>query len=490
MTELSETTATSRLVGFLSDVRYGDLSADAAHEAKRLVLDTLGCALGGRQSPLGEIAVRYAGLTGSAPAEATVVGSSPASAFAAATANGRMAGALDADDTFASAGQTSHHGGSAVMASLALAEQQGSSGKALLAAVAAGYEIGARFGVSVPAREVAPTAERSGKWRVGGGPAGVLAASLAASHILGLDATAAVNALGIAGAHIDMPPLKWFEADVAPMVKSLDVGWNSGTGVASAQLAALGMTGHANILDGETGLWNALGYAAFDYETLTRDLGERWYMLDGSFKRWPCQYWVQPALSAFWKILDEHGLQADEITAVTLRTNTRSGAPRFRQKQPEGFVTCQFNLPHPAAMLALRVPPGPRWFDDEALGGADVRAFREKVEVEIDPEALRAGEWIVDGMIQKIPGSAVVHARGTTFEQRADAPFGAPWFDETRLDDDALRRKVRDMAAPLIARDGSAAARVDRFCDAALALEELEDVRELTRLLTAIGVSI
>jgi 2-methylcitrate dehydratase PrpD len=487
VTELPETSATSRLVGYLSDVEFDDLSEDVVHEAKRLVLDTLGCAIGGRQSPLGEIAVRYAELTGSAPSESTVVGGSAASSFAAATANGRMAGALDADDTFASAGQTSHHGGSSVMAALALAEREGLPGTALIAAIAAGYEIGARFGVSVPAREVSPTAERSGKWRVGGGPAGVLSASLSSAHVLGLDAAQTVNALGIAGAHIDMPPLKWFEANVAPMVKSLDVGWNSGTGVASAQLAALGMTGHADILDGETGLWNALGYASFDYETLTADLGERWYMLDGSFKRWPCQYWVQPALSAFWRILDEHGLSADEITSVTLRTNTRSGAPRFRQKHPEGFVTCQFNLPHPAAMLALRIPPGPRWFDEQALTGEQVRAFREKVEVEIDPEATRAGEWIKDGMIQKIPGSALVEARGQTFEQRADAPFGAPWFDETRLSDDDLRRKVHEMAAPLVERDPAVADRIDRFADAALSLDGLGDVRELTRLLTAIS---
>jgi len=477
----TQPTTTGRLAEFLAGVDYSDLPAPVAHQTKRLILDTVACAIGGRRSPLGEIAVQFAELAGTEPAEATVVGGPrKGTVVAAATANGRMAGALDADDTFASAGQTSHHGASTVMAALALAERAGASGEQLIASVAAGYELGARFGVSVPTQEVVPTGERVGSWRVGGGPAGVLAAATASAHVIGLDPAQTVHALGIAGAHIDVPPLKWFEADTAPMVKSLDVGWNTGTGVSSALLANLGMTGHASILDGDTGLWRALGYVSFDFEKATSELGGRWYLLDGSFKRWPCQYWVQPALTAFARILEDEQLTADEIDSVVLRTNTKSGAPRFRAQQPEGFVTCQFNLPHPAAMLALRVPAGPRWFDEWALGAAAVRAFRSKVEVEIDPESKRAAEWMVDGLIQRIPGSAEVHARGMTYTARADAGLGAPWFDETRFTDDDLRTKLDDMTSGDPAWDG----RTTELADAVFALDQLADVRELAALLS------
>lgn len=479
MTETSQTHATEQLAGFLTNVTYASLAAPVVHEAKRLILDTVACAIGGRQSDLGSIAVRFAELAGIEPAEASIVGEARrATAVAAATANGRMAGALDADDTFASAGQTSHHGGSTVMGTLALAERVGASGQDLIAAVAAGYELGARFGIAVPPREVVPTAARAGSWRVGGGPAGVLSAALGCAHILGLDTEQTMHALGIAGAHIDMPPLKWFEAQTAPMVKSLDVGWNTGAGVSAALLASLGMTGHANILDGDTGLWRALGYESFDFDAVTGRLGERWYILDGSFKRWPCQYWIQPALTAFSRILEHEGLTADEIDSVVLRTNTKSGAARFREKQPEGFVTCQFNLPHPAAMIALGVPPGPRWFDDWALNAPEVRAFREKVDVEIEPEAQRAAEWITDGLIQRIPASAEVRANGRTFTARADAGLGAPWFDDTRLSDDDLRTKLDEMAVAEVWNG-----RTGAIADAVLSLEEVADVRELTALL-------
>ncbi|MDA0159232.1 MmgE/PrpD family protein [Solirubrobacter ginsenosidimutans] len=407
---------TATLSTFAAELRFEDLPGAVVDHVERLVLDTLGCALGGTTTPLGALSQRFAALSGEAP-QASVAGSAARTgASQAAAANGRMAGALDADDTFTAAGQTSHHGAPTVAAALALAERDGLSGAELLTAVAAGYEIGARIGAAIPAHATTPSA--NGGWKVGGGPAGVLAPALASARALGLDAGSTAHAFGIAGAHVELPPLKWFEGRVAPMVKSMDCGWNAASGLNAAQLAGLGMTGHGDILDGPHGLWRALGHDHFDGDVAVAGLGERWWTLGAKIKAWPCQYWMQPSLLAFAEILIEHGLAAEELERVLLRTSSRSGAPRFRDQHPEGFVTASFNFPHAAAMLALGVPAGPRWAGEDALADPRASAVRERVEV----ETTTAQAVIEDGMLVALAGSAVVWARGERFEASADAP--------------------------------------------------------------------
>lgn len=476
-------TVTQQLSEFTSDVRYADLPPEVAHQSKRLILDSLGCAIGGSQTELGEIALRFATLERGDPVATLISRNELTTAVMAAMANGRMAGALDADDTFATVGLVTHHAAATVAAAFALAERSGQSGKTLITAVAAGYELGARFAIAVPA----PVPQSSGGWRFGGGPAGVLAPAAAASHVLQLDGRQAMHALGIAGAHAEVSPLKISDATIVPMVKSLDGGWNAATGTSAALLASLGMTGHADILDGETGLWRGMGYDSFDFNLMVHELGTHWYILDAGFKRWPCQYWMQPALTAYWDILQGHSLEANQIESLTLRTNPRSASGRSKDKHPEGAITCQFSFPHAAAMLTLRVPAGPRWYDNATLADPRVQEFRDKVEVEIEPASVQALDAPRDKIIRRVPASAEVRANGRTYSARVDAGLGAPWSPDSRLDDDGLRAKVVDMAVPLQEQDPMWTRRIREATELVMSLEGVEDVRQLGRMLTLGG---
>lgn len=480
--DISVTTCLSR---FAAALRYEDLPAEVVDHVRRLLLDTLGCALGGSQTELGTIATRFAGLEQSAGVGCASIAAMPdlASARVAAEANGRLAGCMDADDTFPSAGQTSHHGASTVAAALAIAEQEGASGPELIAAVAAGYEVAARFGVSVPVHEQAPGTTQTSGFRVGGGPAGVLGPAVAAARLLGLDAGQTEHALGIVGAHVDAAPLKWFEGRVAPMVKSMDLGWSAAAGLSAASLAGLGMTGYENVLDGPFGLWRVLGYESFDFEGAKADVGTRWHLLDSAFKLFPCQYWMQSALRAFAEILRQQALEPEEIESVLLRANRRSSSPRFHDQHPEGSITCEFNYPHAVAMLALGVPPGPRWLDSAAQQEPRVQALREKVSVEIDPRTERIADLITDGTIRNMPASARVQARGETYEHSVDAGLGGPWSPETRLDDKALVTKLTSMVEPLAAKEPAWLGRAQPLVELLDRLPDLDDVRDLGALL-------
>ncbi|MGH7876351.1 MAG: MmgE/PrpD family protein, partial [Candidatus Dormibacteraceae bacterium] len=181
--------ATAMLSRFCSGLSLADLPAEVLDRVRWLLLDSIGCAFGGTVSEFGAVAQGLVDLVGGG-AEATVLGSGQqTSAPGAAAANARLAGALDGDETFPSAGQTSHHAVSAVFAALALCERSAASGAELVSAIAAGYELGARFGIAVGATRPQPGRE-STTWRVGGGPAGVLSATTASARALGLDATA------------------------------------------------------------------------------------------------------------------------------------------------------------------------------------------------------------------------------------------------------------------------------------------------------------
>lgn len=478
----SNSGATARMSSFASELRFEDLPNTVVHRARRLLVDTLGCALGGVSSEFGAIALGMVRLTGGHP-EATVIGiGERSSALAAAGANARLAGALDGDDTFPSAGQTSHHATSAVSAALALCERSGASGRELLTAIVAGYEVAARFGASAPPA-LAGGAGATATWRVGGGPAGVLAATVASARALRLDAPQMENALGIAGAHIDLPPIKWLSARVAPMAKSMDGGWHATSGVQAAYMSSLGMTGHAAIFDGEFGLWRTLGYPDFDFDRLLDRLGTRWYTLDGSLKRWPCQYWMHQPLTAFARTLEVNTLRPQEIERVILRTNSRSLAPRFCDQEPEGAVTCEFNLPHAAAMLAFEVTAGPRWYSSWALESEAVAEFRRRVFVEPEPQSQDVTPWTEEGVIKRLPASCMVTARSTEFSGTAEAGLGNEWFDDTRLSDDDLRAKFRAMAQPMADASEIWGERVEEIMEAAFAVDRLDDVRGLGRLL-------
>jgi 2-methylcitrate dehydratase PrpD len=423
--------STAELARFAAGVQVADLPPAVLEHTRLLVLDTIACALGGVESEIGQIALRVASGEGG---PATLIGASSASPLAAAAANGRLAAALDADDTFPSAGQTSHHGGSVVAAALAFAEAGGASGAELVAAIAAGHELGARLGAAAPVRDPGTI----GGWRVGGGAAGVMASAAATGRVLGLDAAQMEHALGIAAARITLPPLKWVGAQVAPMVKSMDIGLSAAVGAEAALLASHGLTGHASVLDGDDGLWRALGYDRFDFAALSGDLGERWNSLDGRFKRWPCQYWMHPALAALTSLLPLDG----EVESILLRTNPRSSAARFRDRRPVGAVTCQFNLPHAAAMVVLGVPPGPRWYAPDVLADPRVAALRERVTVELDPRSEAAMGRIERGVIREPPGSAEVRAGGRVLHAAVGAPDGPSWWSMSELGAAELAEKL------------------------------------------------
>ena len=436
---------TGALASFASGLRAEDVPPAARHAAARLVLDTVGCMLAGSQTTVAALTRAWlteSGLLGSG-GRASLVGASRAAVPVAAYANGRSAAVLDADETYPSDRQTSHLAAATVAAALAATEARGGTRGHLLTAVVAGYEVGTRISDAMVPR----VGNARGGLRAGWGPGSPLGATAAAGRAAGSDAATLAQAFGLAGTHIDPPPLQWGAVSPAPMAKSADAGWHAWTAVSATGMAQAGLTGYPTILDGERGLWRALGYEAHDEAAATDRLGERWIVEDAAFKRWPCQYWMQPALTALARVLEEAAIDAEAIERIELATTDKSLGPLFVATDPDGEIARAFSLPHAAAMIALGVPAGRAWSDDAVAERDDVRRLRSLVAVTRHPDADIVASGVVDHQIRVLPARAVVRARGRDHVAAVLGGLGSPWSDETRLDDAALASKFMELTS-------------------------------------------
>lgn len=438
------TSLTQRLADFVVKTRFDDLPSVVVTESKRLLLDTVGCALGAVGTESGRIALAYAGALGGNP-DATVLGKTQRSSVtAAAYANARLANVLDADDTFPT---STHFGNATVFSALALAELYRSSGRDLLTAVAVGFDVGARIGSWMGA----PMQIENGKvigWNELGGPAATItwAAIGASTSIAGLDGNQANHAFGIGGSNSPQPTLrKWAESVAQPMYKYADAGWCAETGVSAALLARLGSTGFKDILDGDNAFWKFYGSPTHDDEALLAGLGHDWQILNTTYKPWPCCRWIHHPLTAFTQLRAKHELRPEEIERVVVRANPFALTSIFREQQPGDPLSAEFSHAHAIAAVAYDLPAGPGWYERETMSDERIAAFRGRVDVVPEPTSSNIAEWMTGGQWRGVPGGVDIHARGQVFSATADHSFGDPWTPETLFSDEQIYSKFNVM---------------------------------------------
>jgi len=269
---------TRELAAWVSGLQYEDIPRRTREVARIAILDTLGCAIHGYGTPWAGMLLKWAcaGSAGTGPA--TVWGEKTASLRVAdaAMVNGSAAHAFELDDYH---NAKLHAGAVAVPAALAMAEKTGADGRAVVTAIAAGYETMIRASLASN-----PSATRLRGWHITGiyGP---FAAAAACASLLKLDPEQTVWALGLAGTQ---GAGTWaFNAD-GTMSKRLHAGKAAHSGVLAAELAALGFTGPTQIFEAADGGVLKAHSDAADAALLTRDLGRVWHTDTNSIKPYSC----------------------------------------------------------------------------------------------------------------------------------------------------------------------------------------------------------
>ena len=297
------THAVRRLAGWACALDLADIPETVRHAAGNALVDTVAVAIAGSRTAVATRARRIA-RAAYGGGQASLLGTDETlNAPGAALANGAAAHALDFDDN-CYAGFV--HGSAVIMpAVLATAEAEGASGADLLTAFVAGCEAEFAAGAAATA-----TLYEKGWWTTGVlGPVG---ASIAAAHVLGLDAELTACALGLAVAGTG--GLKaCFGTDGKPVL----CGRAAESGVVAALMAGAGVTGPWNAFEDSRGFAALFNGGIFDADALEM-LGSGWRILDPGIdiKRVPVCLSAHAALDAVMDLMAEHRIAAEEIGRV------------------------------------------------------------------------------------------------------------------------------------------------------------------------------
>jgi 2-methylcitrate dehydratase PrpD len=371
---------TVRLAEYAAALRYEDLPAEIVRRAKECIADTVAAIICGSALPWSQIVIRYAERTGPG-GKSRILGNRGAAvqANAAALANGALAHAFELD-ALTRPGAGAHPGATVLPPALAVAQEHGSDGRALIAAFVAGNEVMIRIG-----RATGHTNEARGFHAPG--TTGPFGAAVAAGHLLGLGPAAMTNTLGIAGSLAG--GLLEFARGDGGMVKRLHLGRASEAGVLAASLAADGFEGPRTVLEGEFGFLKVF-CTKWDEAELTRGLGEAFVVSSTVLKRYPCHATAHAAVRAVRDLQAAHGFKGPEVEAITV-TGTERMIERHNILEPADLMLAQYSIPFCVALALHREARDPESFDETALHDPQIRALCRRVRLVPEPDGEHAG---------------------------------------------------------------------------------------------------
>lgn len=260
------------------------------HEARRSLLNFIGCALGTAHAPPVQTALDLAGEF-SGPPTATVIGRRERlDPLGACFVNAIAANLLDYDDTHLRT--VIHPSAPVAPPALALAELRGCTGTELLHAFILGAEIECRLG-----NMVSPGHYARG-WHITS-TCGVFGAAVAAGKLLGLDATRIWHALGIAASQS-----AGLVENLPSAAKNVGVGNAARNGLFAALLAERGYEAAPAAIEGPLGWARAAGDEPL-LDEATGELGQRWEMLRNTCKPYPCGIVMHAIIDACLELRSE-----------------------------------------------------------------------------------------------------------------------------------------------------------------------------------------
>src|SRR5499433_364969 len=439
---------TRQLSDYIAGAAARPLPPEVEQKTKDHVLDTFAAILSGSRLRPGEIAAAYVGRLGGAP-ESTLLGTAlVVPAELAALANG-MAGHADETDDSHLRGRF-HPGCGIVPAALAVGQQRDCGGAEFLRAVALGYDIGARFTISLGYPNPNQATHSTHSLGVAFG------AAAAAAALLRLDAARVRHVLSYAAQQASGCP--YWHRDSEHVEKAFDFGgMGARNGVAAAMMVAAGFTAVDDPLSGTHNLFTALA-ATPAPDDLIKQLGTRFEVMRASIKKWCVGSPIQAALDALTLLMDEHRLRADNVRRIVVNM------PDDRLHIVDNRTIPDICLQH---LLALTLADGTLTFasahDYARMDDPAVLAVRQLIEVVPSAEltaAVPARQAVV----------AIETDDGRMLRHRTVAVRGTPDNPMTTAE---VETKARDLIAPIIGAE-----RAEQLIAAVAGLERLGNVIE------------
>lgn len=434
-------------------LNYELLPQDVLHQAKRSLLDALGCAIGGYVAPgrlICEGVVRELGGV----EEATVFGSGlRTSASNATIVNSFLVRFLDFNDMGGGG-----HNSDSLSSILAVSEREKAGGRDFLTSVVISYELGARV------RESADIDWEDTGWE--SDTRGVLSVPPALGKLMGLSEEQIANAIGICATHSF--PLGILDAhrEELTMSKNLRFGFIAYHAILSCMLARKGFTGPVRVVEGDSGFREVILKGNMDLGRLVDFSG--WRILNTRHKVLCTNGTNHGSVLATLAIVKEHDLKPEDIASVRVKATLREAThtSTAAKKYPRNAESADHSTFYANAFAIKERSFGPESIAPENFTDPVILDLIEKITVEADPSMPIHGK---EGI------SVITTKDGRRFEKRVDTPHGV---GDDPLSDKELEDKFRSMATKYMGEE-----QIQEIFDAVWNVERLDDMNELTRLM-------
>jgi len=447
-------TLAERLSAYATALQYRDLSAEVTQQAKRLIIDTLGCALGAYSSEPSKIARDLASAFGAGRERATIIGSGqPASPDLAAFVNGVMIRYLDYNDGYTSA--VSGHPSDNIAAVLASAEAAGADGSRVIAATVLAYELYCRFSDGV---DILPFDHAT---------VDCIASSLASAYLFGLPPAQMAQALSLG----ITPNLALHQPRIAVLShwKACAAANACRNSVFAAMLAARGLTGPALVFEGAEGYFNTVTKGPIELAPFG-GAGRPFKIMECSIKRFPLGQYSQTVIQAVLEVREKLP-DVRDIAEVHIRTLKKAitimaGDPE--KWRPTTRETADHSMVYTTGVALMYGSVHQRHFGDEYLHNPELLDLVSRVKVGVSEEANRRAP---EAMLCDVE---VVTKSGKRYSSEVAYHKG---HYKNPMSDSEVETKFRSLTHDLLSPG-----QTDRLLERLWRLEAVKDVGEIMRM--------
>lgn len=461
----------TKIARFADEIRFEDLPPHVVDESKRIILDSVGCALAGATSDKGKSGLAFARFCGGSP-EATIIGfGEKASILGATFANAELINALDWDAVLVPGHVTPF----VLPAYMALGETLDISGKELILANAIAHELSHRLGKALRnQRQV-----QDGKIQfppVMGYSCSVLGGALGVGKVKGYGRDLLAACVSMA-AHIAPAQVMtaWVKHAPSATAKYLLAGWAAQASLTAAILPGLGHRADLQILDGDFGFWRYIGSDKWEPAVVTNDLGKVWeFPKEQIYKYYPHCRILHGSIDSLLHIIVENDIKPHEIESITALFENHCLEPVWSNRIVDSQSDAQFSMAHGLSVAAHRIPPGPEWQDQETITNPSIQGLMQKITIGPHPDYVKVLAEDSRSRLSKVE----VKARGKTFTEERRYPRGSPSPQaDTVMTTDEMVAKFRVGAQRILPLH-----KMDPAINALLELEKVEGISELMKL--------
>src|SRR6266700_1152245 len=453
-------TITAKMARRAAALEFNHLSQDAVYQAKRFLLDSVGCALGGYQQHDVKIALQVIDEIAGRGLATVIAAGQRIDPVSASLANALMIRCMDYNDIYWK--QDPSHPSDIFPAAIACCERARSGGKELIVGLVLGHEFEMRF------CEAAFPGIRERGWHHATLTAFV--SPIVAGRALHLDWEQIQHAIGIsASRHATLGAVT---AGKLTMMKNTVDPMATQSGVLAALMAEKGYTGPEHVVDGKEGLSHCFG-PDWKLDLLTDALGESWRITQCGMKAFPTEALTHTPISATLDLVKQNDLKPDQVQEVQIRSLARAAdiLSDPSKYDPRSKETADHSLPYVIAAALVDRQVAPTQFTMEKIMDPTIRAQLQKVEVVADPEIEK-----VFPALQRVIVN-ITATDGRTFTKQLDYPKGDP---RNPLTDQELEEKFAALA------EGVLSSRAQQTLkDAIWNLEKIDSVSKLMGLMKA-----